>query len=126
MRILRSSTGSRRKQLGTDLENAVVDEAKKAGFSSKKQPMSGQLKDFPADAVIDDVLVECKVRAVETKVSGAQSVSLDFNWLWKVTGEAKTHGFRFGVVVLRPKGLQRKIVSMRMEDFLDLLKEAKR
>lgn len=116
---------SRQKRLGSSLEKAIVKQAKEAGLEARLQPLSGMMKDLPNDAVVDDVLLECKVRAPLLSSSNEKSFRIDLGWLQKVSGNASKHGFRFGAVVFRLKGSQQKYVAMRYDDLLQLLRQMK-
>lgn len=90
------------------------------GLTAHKQPLSGMLADYPGDAVIEDYLIECKVRAASL-AGGRTGVRVEYGWLFKVLKEAQTAGYRTGIVVVRPKGSQRKFILMDFDDALELI-----
>jgi Holliday junction resolvase len=110
-----------KKALGTSLENRVVRKAKAAGLDAKKQPGSGVYHDFPADVVIESTLVECKVRAVERRVSGERYIQLDLAWMDQVVQQAEKAGYEMGVAVFQPKNGRKQYVLIQFEAFLSLL-----
>jgi Holliday junction resolvase len=116
---------SQKKLLGTALENQLVKKATNRGLRAKKQPLSGALKDQPNDVVIesnlDRVLAECKVRAVKIDAKGTRIISLDLDWLSKVTRNAAAFGFDAGVVVFRPKGSPKLYGVLNLDVLLALL-----
>jgi Holliday junction resolvase len=119
---------NQRKRLGTAFENRLVEEAKKAGFTkSRRQPLSGVLREFPSDAIIEDdttkILAECKVRAVEIDAAGEKTFRLEFQWVDKVEEQAqRDRSFDFGVVVLQPKGHRRRYAVMSLDSLFQLAK----
>ena len=115
-----------RKQLGTSLEYAVVDKAKAKGLRSRRQPLSGVLKDFPNDVEIERLLVECKVRSAKLDAKGRKTITLDLDWLHGVVGNAEKAGYEAGVVVVRPKGSQHLYVLADFDYFTDALLVPKR
>jgi hypothetical protein len=66
-------------------------------------------------------LVECKVRAVKLNPKGARIISLDLDWLSKVTTNAAAFGFDLGAVIFRPKGSPKLYAVMDADDLLELL-----
>jgi len=112
---------SRSKAVGHALEVRVVQEAHALGLSAQVQPGSGVYKDYPHDAVIEGMLVECKVRAVDMDAGRATRIfRFDLNWLKQVVSAALGK-YRMGVVVFRPRGSQEKYVVIALSDFLALL-----
>ena len=114
-----------RKQLGTSLEYAVVEKAKAKGLRSRRQPLSGVLKDFPNDVEIERLLVECKVRSARLDAKGRKTITLDLDWLHGVVGNAERAGYAAGIVVVRPKGSQRLYVLADFDTYLDTLLASK-
>lgn len=112
-----------KKKLGTALEKRIEADAKAAGLKATKQPLSGVLKDYPNDVVVEDILVEAKVRAVRLNAKGARIVAIDLDWLDGVMKNAAKAGFRGAVVVIRPKNSERLLTLMLFSSFLDMLKE---
>jgi hypothetical protein len=66
-------------------------------------------------------LIECKVRAVKLNAKGARIISLDLEWLSKVTTNAAAFGFDVGAVIFRPKGSPKLYAVIDADDLLDLL-----
>lgn len=114
---------NQRKRLGTALESTVAKLANEAGIAAKKQPLSGVLTDYPNDVAmdVDGVLAECKVRSVYRDSRGARMLPFDLEWLDKVLKNAKRENFKFGIVVTRPKNSPRLLVTMELENFLEIL-----
>lgn len=115
-----------RKALGTAGERGIVQRAIDAGLKAFRQPLSGQLKGFPADVVIEaktrKILVESKVRSLVTRPGGKVTWTIDFNWLKKVMREADDGGFDHGALFVRPKGSQSDhYVLLNEDDYLNLL-----
>ncbi len=72
--------------------------------------------------VIDErVLVECKVRAVKLNPKGQRIISIDLEWLNKVTANAADKDFDFGVVLFRPKGSPKVYAVLDADVLLDTL-----
>lgn len=118
------------KRLGLDGEKGIVERAIAAGLTAIRQPLSGQLRDFPADIQLSSkqlrVLVESKVRALTVTTKGEATWTLRFDWLRKVIREAKEHGFDHGALFVRPKGARAdRFVLIEETTYLDLLKRAK-
>lgn len=111
-----------RKALGTALENRVVKLASDAGLDARRSPGSGIYREHPADAAIERLLVECKVRAVQHGAMGARYIYLDLDWLRGVQAKARKAGMRDGIVVVRPKGEQRLVALLDFEFLLELLR----
>lgn len=109
------------KQLGRNLEHAVVAAAKASGHKAHRQPMSGRIASMPSDVVIDNLLVEAKVRAVRLDAKGARILSIDLDWLDGVLKNAEKHGFEAGIVVVRPKGSARLLCLVELPYFLGKL-----
>lgn len=116
---------NRNKQLGTGLENRVVEKARGAGLDSRKQPLSGVIKDFPADVVIERVLAECKVRTAQIDAKGQRYVKLDMDWKEKVDTQASDHGFEAAVVVVNAKGSRNPQVIVSLDFLLKLMRQRK-
>lgn len=120
---------SKARSLGNSAEKGIVERAMAAGLRAFRQPLSGQLKDFPADVVIEAkarrVLVESKVRALTVTTKGSSRWSIDFDWLRKVMREASEQGFSHGALFARPKGSQDRFVLVEEAVYLDLLKRAR-
>lgn len=111
---------SKQKTLGTALESRVVKLAREAGLKASKQPGSGVYTGFPADATIEDILVECKVRTASVTASGKKSFSVDLKWLEQVTEQADP-AYRMGVVVIQAKYSSERYVVLNFTDFLALV-----
>src|SRR5436190_11214522 len=112
--------GNKNKAKGTRLETRAVAEAKKFSLPARKQPLSGQLADFPEDVVVADVLLQCKAGYTRTNKDGARSFSFRKAWLDQVQQAATTHGYRFGAVLFRPDGTNTLFVTLDYNDFLKL------
>ena len=111
-----------RKQLGSALESRVVEKAESRGLTSKKQPLSGALKGYPNDVVIEDVLAECKVRSHLLNTKGQRYIRLELDWLAGVEENAKKEGFDAGVLVVNAKHSPTPKVLVDLDFFLDLLR----
>lgn len=111
-----------KKRLGTGLEKRIVADARAAGKRANKQPLSGVLNDYPNDAVVEDILVEAKVRAVRLDAKGKRIISIDLDWLDGVLKNAAKNGFETGIVVIRPKNSERLLTLMLFSSFLEMLK----
>lgn len=116
---------NQKKALGTGLENRVVERARAKGLEAKKQPLSGVLKDYPHDCVIEGVLVECKVRSPQIDAKGQQYIRLNIDWLLQTIKDAEAHGFDSAVLVVNAKGSREPMVMLRYNDYLTLRSEAK-
>lgn len=112
---------TQKRSLGNALERGLVERATKAGVKAKRQPRSGELPEFPADAVVGDLLVEAKVRSATLNAKGAHVLSLDMDWLKKVEELAAKQGMRAGVVVFRMKGSSKLHVVCDYDFLLSLL-----
>ena len=116
---------SQKKALGTGLENLTVKKAQARGLRAKKQPLSGAIKGLPNDVVIESdlerVLAECKVRAVNLNARGERIISIDLEWLNKVTTNAAKEDFDYGVVLFRPKGSPKVYAVLNADVLLDTL-----
>src|SRR5579859_2525460 len=99
LKRLFSSDMNKNKQKGTRLENRVVRAAKARGMEARKQPLSGQLKDFPGDCLVVDSLIECK-----TGYTTERTFHLNFDWLDQIIKQAKDNKNRLGALVFRPDG----------------------
>ena len=66
-------------------------------------------------------LIECKVRAVKIDPKGKRIISLDLEWLNKVTTNAAAFGFDLGVVLFRPKGSPKVYAVLEADVLLDTL-----
>lgn len=109
---------NKNKAKGTRLENRVVAVARKEGFQARKQPLSGQLKDFPEDCIVGDVLLQCKAGYTSQK-----SFSFQRPWLDAVRSSAEQFGYRMGAVVIRPDSTNKLSIVLDYSDFLKLLQE---
>jgi hypothetical protein len=112
-----------RKRLGSDLERKVVADAQARKLKAKKQPLSGALPDEPNDAVIEGLLVECKVRKAEFNAAGEKHITIEVDWLDKALKNAKKAGYRSAVVVFRQKNSSRLLCIQLFSDFLAGLEE---
>lgn len=116
--------------LGNAGENGIVKRAIAAGIRAVKQPMSGMLKDFPADLALDTghlrVLGESKVRAVHVTPTGAANWTINLDWLRKVVREANDHGFDHAALFVRPKrSVNDHYVLLEEAVYFDLLRRAR-
>ncbi len=111
---------SQQKSLGDSLENAVVEKARKAGKTAKKQPYSGATLKAQGDVVVNSTLVECKVRAPEI-VAGEKSFRFQLEWFDKVRIQAAAQGYERGVVVIRQKHSGKMMVLLDFDEFLEML-----
>jgi hypothetical protein len=116
---------NRNKQLGTGLENRVVERARNHGLVARKQPLSGALKDFPSDVVIENILGECKVRTASIDAKGQRYVKLDLDWKAKVDDQALDSGFEAAVLVVNAKGSSTPQVVVGLDFFLKLVRQRK-
>ena len=116
---------SKQKVTGTRFENDIVDRAQKAGLTASRQPGSGVYKAFPSDAVIENTLIEAKVRSPLPEIPGGlAAVRVEYQWLNKVIANARKN-HELGAVVVRPKGQQKCMVLLDFDDFLALLHHQK-
>ena len=117
---------NQRKTLGNAGEKGIVERALAAGLRAFRQPLSGQLKAFPADVVIETgsewVLVESKVRSLLVRASGKRMWTIDFDWLRKVMREAQEQAFDHAALFVRPKGSQDRFVLLDEAIYLELLR----
>ena len=116
---------SKQKDLGRSLEHRVAQRARAKGLEANRQPGSGQFSEFPADAVIASLLVECKVRSYATNAKGEDTIAFPIKALRKVQASAIVNGFEQGILVVNPKGSQSPFVLMDFDYFLGLLAERK-
>src|SRR6266852_8483178 len=94
---------NKNKVLGSALERRVVKRAQDAGLEAHVQPGSGVFKEYPHDAVIEDRLVECKVRgAIDSK--GQQTIRMNIDWLLNTLKDAAAGGFKGAVLIINVKG----------------------
>lgn len=112
---------SRAKRLGSALEARVVERAQKKGLEARLQPLSGALKSHPGDAVVDKVLVECKVRAAAVDGKGQRYLRLDLAYLDKVKKQALGVQMDGAVVVYNSTGSRTPVVIVDLDFFLELL-----
>lgn len=121
------------RSLGNAGEAGIVRRAIKAGLRAMRQPMSGMLKDYPADVVIEAgerrVLGESKVRALHVHPSGKRTWTIDFDWLRKVMREAQQpdsegRAYHHGALFVRPKGSSEQFVLLPEAVYFELLRLA--
>lgn len=112
---------TQKRSLGNSLERTLVERAQRAGVPAKRQPRSGELAEFPADAVVANLLVEAKVRSARLDAKGSKILSLDMTWLDKVEKLAAKSGQR-GLVVARMKGSPKLLAVLDFELFLSFLR----
>lgn len=112
---------SRAKRLGSALERRVVEKAQAKGLDAHLQPLSGALKAYPGDAVIDRVLVECKVRAASVDGKGQRYLRLDLDFLEKVKKQAAGVQMDGAVLVYNATGSRCPVVILDLDFFLNLL-----
>lgn len=112
---------NRNKELGTALENRVVEKAEEHGLTARRQPGSGMFAAYPEDDVVENLLVQAKVQSAHLDAKGEKCLTLRLGWLKQVEEAAAKHGFDAGVVVVRPKGSARLLVLCDGDFFLDLL-----
>lgn len=115
--------GNNKKRLGKSLEKKVVEVAREEGLEASLQPLSGQLKEFPGDAVVEDILIECKVRSAQIDTNGAKIIRIDIDWLHKVLRESARTNKRDGIVVIKPKHSQILYVLCELRNYMKLLKQ---
>lgn len=121
---------SKARSLGNAGEKGIVRRALAGGIFAKLQPMSGMLKDYPADLTLDTghirVLGESKVRAVHVTPSGAANWTINLDWLRKVVREARDHGFDHAALFVRPKrSVNDHYVLLEEQVYFDLLRRAR-
>jgi len=113
---------SKQRVTGTTHENLVAAKAQAHGLEARRQPGSGIYKEYPSDVLLDQFLLECKVRSPLPTIDGNEkAVRVEYNWLNKVMRNAKTLG-KLGAVVVKPKGQQKQMVLMDFDDWLELVK----
>jgi hypothetical protein len=117
---------NQRKALGTALETRLVKVARALGLRASRQPLSGALKDYPGDVVVEEGLVEAKVRSVRLNARGERILSIDLGWLEKVEAEAKRAGFEWSAVIVRPKNSPRLLCLIDADLLLELLRREAR
>jgi hypothetical protein len=113
------------KRLGSGLEDRVVERASKAGLEARKQPGSGVYKEYPSDAVVENILVECKVRSSSLDAKGNTNIHINLDWLRKAQKEASEAGFEGAVVVVNPKGSTRPLALVDLNFLIQLLVEVR-
>jgi Holliday junction resolvase len=104
-----------RKDLGTALENRVVDRARKCGLQANRQPGSGIYSEYPNDVVVDNLLGECKVRTRHPSYTEMQE------WLENAEINAKRTGKAGAFLVYNTKGSRTPRVMMDLDLFFSLL-----
>jgi Holliday junction resolvase len=109
-----------RKALGSSLERRVVSRAKAHGLTAHKQPLSGSLKEYPNDVVVqldngDALLGECKVRSRHPNFSEMQE------WLEGCQANAKREHYEGAFLVYNVKGSRTPRVLLDLDLFLCLL-----
>ena len=112
-----------RKTLGTALENRVVKRARAQGLKAHRQPLSGVLKEFPHDVVVEDLLIECKVRSPSISISGKKTLRFSLDYLRSVQADALKSGFAQGILIVNAKGDQRPLAVMDLDWFLTILSQ---
>lgn len=110
---------ARSKQLGTAFEQRVVEKARAVGLPAKRQKGSGIYADEPNDAVVDDWLIECKVR------SGEHLLTIDLDWLEKARLNAARVGLRDAALVVNRKYGTAPFVVLDLGSFLALLAQVR-
>jgi Holliday junction resolvase len=110
---------NQRKELGSGLERRVVARAQAKGLRASRQPLSGILKEYPNDVVVENYLGECKVRSEHPSWNEIQK------WLEGCQAHAKKHGFAGAFLVYNPKGSQTPYVITTLAEYLDLQRKAK-
>lgn len=108
-----------RKALGSGLERRVVDRAKAHGLVAHKQPLSGSLRAYPNDVVVqldngDALLGECKVRSRHPAYSEMQE------WLEGCQDNAKREHYEGAFLVYNVKGSRTPRVLLDLDLFLRL------
>lgn len=125
-----------KRQLGNAGEAGIVKRAIEAGLHAMRQPMSGMLRDYPADLTLDNghlrVLGESKVRSLKVTPSGKRTWTIDFEWLRKVMREAvsakpdeRGRSFDHGALFVRPKGSEDRFVLIDEATYFRLLKKSR-
>lgn len=108
---------NRNKALGSALEYRVVDKAQQLGLQARRQPLSGVLKEYPNDVVVEDLLGECKVRSTHPSYTELQE------WLEGCQANAKRMKMRDGFLVYNVKGSRTPRVLCDLDLFLSLLEK---
>ena len=90
--------------------------AKEAGVTARKQPLSGQLADFPGDVVVAEFLGECKAGYTTNK-----TFHLNYEWLHKISKQAKEQGYKAGMLLFRPDGTTEVFAALPYSILLELL-----
>jgi hypothetical protein len=117
--------GNPKKAVGAALEKKVVERAQEAGLDARKQPGSGVFKGYPSDAVIEQWLVECKVRSLVENAAGESRYPLDLGVVEKVGEQARAGGFVAGALVIRAKRSRKLYTVLDFDTFLGLLSASK-
>jgi Holliday junction resolvase len=118
---------NKNKALGLATERALVKKAVSRSIPARKKPLSGALPDDPGDVALgpaEELLVECKVRAVHLSPRGGRMITLDLDWLDDVTKKAQRTGAEHAVVMFRPKNSPRLLFLVEGEFLLDLLRSS--
>jgi Holliday junction resolvase len=113
------------REAGNRFEREIVNEAKGEGLEARRQPLSGSTPSHPNDVVLEDILIEAKIRGVVADASSNKSIRFQMSWLRGVVSSAKAHGYRMGVVVFRMKGDKQRYVTLSWDDFIGLIKSSK-
>lgn len=114
---------TRQKRKGTRLEKRVVEQAQAQGLTARLQPGSGIYQDYPSDAVIENLLIECKCGYERLTANGEKTFTFQMAWLNKVEREAKQAGYHGAVVVVRPGSSRRALAVVDLNWFLEVLKK---
>lgn len=112
------------KSKGSRLETRVVKMAEAHGLSARRQPGSGIYADFPNDVTIENLLIEAKcgyTRFAGKGVEKSKKISVDLEWIIKVSTNAEKGQFDEGLLVIRPDGVQEPYVFVRLEYLLRVL-----
>ena len=115
---------SKAKRLGTGLEDRVVRKAKEKGLRAEKQPGSGVYQRFKSDAVIEQTLVECKVRSVEIDAKGQKTFRVDMDWWRGVQKNAALDGYSSAALVMNAKYSDQPMALIPLDEYLNLLSQA--
>jgi hypothetical protein len=115
---MEKTMSNQRKALGSALEHRVVARAQKHGLRANRQPLSGILREYPNDVVVENYLGECKVRSEHPSWNEIQ------NWLEACKLHAIEHGFDGAFVVYNPKGSQSPYAILSLELLLTILQKA--
>lgn len=111
------------KRKGTRLETQVVERAHEAGLEAHRQPGSGMYEDYPSDAVIENLLIECKCGYVHLNAAGEKTFTFQLAWMTKVEMNAKKAGFRGAAVIVKPGTSRRSLAIVDLNLLLELLKK---